>query len=302
MTKVKSKKLIPLSYDLLFKKVFGDYEHKERAASLVSVCLNIPYEEIVNNIEILPNDKKLRNKKDKRQEQDVVVRIVLSINQRVNLEMNMNYNETNKNRNLTYLALMFSNQLKNKEDYKLLEPCIQINFNTVFTDTINNLFYDEYMLRNKYGNTLTNMLKIININIEECRNILYNKDISEYNKKELEIIKYGALMMETDYDKLKKVLEEFPMGEDILDSVEEYSKDEDFSYLYYDAEKNRRGILNGSITEAREEGKLEGIKLGELKGINKRNIEIAKELVKNGVDVNIISKSTGLSVEEINKF
>ena len=156
-----------MRFDLLFKRMFGDVEHKERVAYLVSTLLDLPYKEVKENIEILPNDKKLINKNKKRQAQDVVVRIVLSINQRINLEMNMKYNETNKNRNLSYLAMIYSNQLKNKEDYELLEPCIQINFNTIFTDNKNKPICDTYYLRNEHGTILTNMLKIININIAQ---------------------------------------------------------------------------------------------------------------------------------------
>ena len=39
-----------MSFDLLFKRMFGDVEHKERAASLVSTLLHIPYEDVKNNL------------------------------------------------------------------------------------------------------------------------------------------------------------------------------------------------------------------------------------------------------------
>ncbi len=288
-----------MSFDLLFKKMFGDENHKERVSYLVSALLNLPYEEVKENIEILPNDKKLRNKNSKRQAQDVVVRIILSVNRRVSLEMNMNYSLANKNRNLMYLASMYSNELKNKEDYASLEPCIQVNFNTIYTDTKNKVLYDIYSLRNDYGNELTDMIKIINLNIAECYDICYNKNINKYEKDLQEIIKYGALLMEKDYNKLETILEELKMEEevkeDILDSMEEYSEDEDFSYLYYDAERDRRALENGLKTEARAEGLEEGRK----EGRKERNIEIAKSLLEQNIDIEVISKSTGLTEEEI---
>ena len=291
----KTKQLIPMSFDLLFKKMFGDENHKERVSYLVSTILNIPYEEVKDNIEILPNDKKLNNKKTKRQAQDVVVRIILSVNKRISLEMNMNYNITNKNRNLMYLANMYSNQLKNKEDYNKLEPCIQVNFNTVYTDNKNKVLYDIYTLKNNYGNELTDMIKIINLNIDECHNICYNKNINEYEESLHEIIKYGALLMEKDYLKLESILEEIKMEnevkEDILDTMEEYSNDEDFSYLYYDEEHNRRAIENGTISEVREETKKETRK--------ETKKEIAKSMKEKEMDINLISELTGLTEEEI---
>ncbi len=48
----------------------------------------------------------------------------------------------------------------------------------------------------------------------------------------------------------------------------------------------------------RDEGKQEGVKVGKLEG----KIETARELLKNGVDIDIIAKATGFSREEIEKL
>ena len=57
----------------------------------------------------------------------------------------------------------------------------------------------------------------------------------------------------------------------------------------------RDGLSQGKV-EGREEGKAEGISEGK----NERNIEIAKSLVRNKVDMSIIVDSTGLTEDEIN--
>ena len=46
----------------------------------------------------------------------------------------------------------------------------------------------------------------------------------------------------------------------------------------------------------------EGIKEGIEKGIEKQNYTIAKSMKKDGADINLISKYTGLSIEEIEKL
>jgi predicted transposase/invertase (TIGR01784 family) len=43
-------------------------------------------------------------------------------------------------------------------------------------------------------------------------------------------------------------------------------------------------------------------KKGEKRGEKKGKLNTARELIKNGVDINIIAKSTGLSLEEIEKL
>jgi predicted transposase/invertase (TIGR01784 family) len=51
-----------------------------------------------------------------------------------------------------------------------------------------------------------------------------------------------------------------------------------------------------------EQGIEKGIETGLKKGAQERNIEIAKRLIKRGIDLNIIAESTGLSREEIDEL
>jgi predicted transposase/invertase (TIGR01784 family) len=54
--------------------------------------------------------------------------------------------------------------------------------------------------------------------------------------------------------------------------------------------------------EAKKEGQVLGEKRGEKRGEEKARVETARELVRYGVDIDIISKSTGLSRDEIEKL
>ena len=65
-----------------------------------------------------------------------------------------------------------------------------------------------------------------------------------------------------------------------------------------------------ALKEGREEGRNEGIAIGEERGISlgitqgehKKAVETAKVLKFAGVSINLITDSTGLSVEEIEKL
>lgn len=46
----------------------------------------------------------------------------------------------------------------------------------------------------------------------------------------------------------------------------------------------------------------EGVKIGVEKGMEKAKLETARELVKNGVDIDVIARSTGLSRGEIEEL
>ena len=50
------------------------------------------------------------------------------------------------------------------------------------------------------------------------------------------------------------------------------------------------------------DGKADGMAEGEAKGKNERNIEIAQNMLKENVNIELISKVTGLSIDEIEKL
>ena len=54
--------------------------------------------------------------------------------------------------------------------------------------------------------------------------------------------------------------------------------------------------------EGREEGLKEGEKKGLKKGLKEKSIEIAKNMLKKGLDINLISELSGLTIEEINEL
>ena len=89
--------------------------------------------------------------------------------------------------------------------------------------------------------------------------------------------------------------------EKVIDEVNRYSTDEEVIQIYtkYSKEEMER---NTFIEDARREGIKEGIKEGIIEGEKRRNIEIAKKLLENKVDINIIVSSTGLTKEEIQEL
>lgn len=62
--------------------------------------------------------------------------------------------------------------------------------------------------------------------------------------------------------------------------------------IYYDKEKHDRDLKNSELSEALEKG----IK----QGIEQEKIEIAKSMLKENINIDIISKITGLTLEQLN--
>ena len=74
----------------------------------------------------------------------------------------------------------------------------------------------------------------------------------------------------------------------------------------YEASKKAYRDIKNSIDTAKQEGKQEGLaegmELGMEKGKNERSLEIAKTMLADGVDINLIMKYSGLTQEQIDKL
>ena len=78
-----------------------------------------------------------------------------------------------------------------------------------------------------------------------------------------------------------------------MDELKRLAKEEDF-LPEYDFEREMRRVTNTEKEISKQEGLTEGKESAAR--------EIAINFMKNGVDINIISKSTGLSIEELNNL
>ena len=79
----------------------------------------------------------------------------------------------------------------------------------------------------------------------------------------------------------------------VVDELERLSENDEFRVLY-DAEKMRRKEINSARLDGYDAGKVEGLREGK--------ISIAKNFLKDGISIEVISKNTGLSVEELKEL
>ena len=83
----------------------------------------------------------------------------------------------------------------------------------------------------------------------------------------------------------------------VIDRYERFISSEDEMEVY----NARDAFLYGQKLMLKRERE-EGIKEGMEKGKKSEQIAIAKKFKNSGIDINIISENTGLSIEEINKL
>ena len=207
------------------------------------------------------------------------------------IEVQLSGNSRFPERILYYWSANYSKLLKKGEEYEDLTPVISINllnFNLNKKDSNVHSCYMIYDTKNK--RLLTDHLQIHIIELKKFKfkdksltkdlnywlGFFTTKDMEEYMS---EIVKEKPIMEEAHKRYNNFIRSRLMMSE--------YEKKEIYQY--------DKQIM---LKDERREGKAEGIK----EGIEKRNYTIAKSMKKDGADINLISKYTGLTIKEIEKL
>lgn len=220
------------------------------------------------------SELKSKHKRDKTYRTDIIVKVENHI---LNIEMNARNYLGLKNRNANYIYHICSERIHKGENYIKLDKVIQINLD-LFHQFGNTKFVYQFMMREKD----TNQLETENLESYHL-DLLYLKEKC-YNKEELEELeKLCLLFVESDLNTLRGE----PIMDEAINEIERISKDQNIIGLY-DVEKHNQKVINS----VKEEGKIEGI--------TETQKMIAHSLLKNNVDLKLISEATKLSIEELN--
>ena len=272
--------------DFIFKMIFGSEENKSILISLLnSILKERPY---IKDVKLENNEISKIFKDSKSSRLDILA--VDDNGIKYDIEMQCRKTKDIPNRAVYYASKLFTKDLKENDDYNksrvisiwifaenvtnrksaISEALMTFQPNKdddyeILTDNIRIIYLElrKYLINSyNYNDKLTKWVDFLTNPIKLDRNTVEDKDI----EKAIKTLDYIST---NDEERL------------IIDKIIEGRND------YYSA-KNI----------AREEGREEGLKEGE----KNKSIEIAKNMLKDNVDINIISKYSGLSVEEINKL
>lgn len=272
--------------DIVFKNTLCVEEHKGLLKWLLESCLDIKIDNLILK------DKEL-SKKTKYSKGRVVDLLIESDNKMFNVEINNRPHDYNNDRNLGYLANLYGKNIDKSNDYKKINSCIQLNITSGKKDIELKSKYLLVDTLNESKNIWTDNFIIYEINVDLLKKLYYNKDIKSINK-------YKPVIMLTLN---KEELEEFSLGDERImeykDKVNELNSDDDFvTFISREEDQEKtENALRTIISEKNEELKNSREELKTQK--TKLNIEHAKKLKENKVDVKIISDTTGLTIEEI---
>ena len=286
---IKKGQKISILSDTMLKAMFQNENRIKYSAKFLSYFIDVKYEDILNNICLAKNELDKIEENDKGERCDYVA---LLSDTSLNIEVNNNSSLEVLERNMEYAHRLYSKKIKRGEENYQYTQVIQFNLNN-FAFKGNDKIVDIYTVTNDDNIGLSNKLIFVQIYVPNLRKKWYTKGMKSLSEEE----KYILALVEMDLDKLNS------LGGDTL--MDEYVKEaEEVSFEggvgeAYDKEWALRdqGYRDG-LSQGKEEGRTQGLSQGK----SERNIEIAKNMLKENMDINLISKLTGLTKEEINSL
>ena len=294
---IKKGQKISILSDTMLKAMFQNENRIKYSAKFLSYFIDVEYEDILNNICLAKNELDKNNENNKGERCDYVA---LLSDTSLNIEVNNNSSLEVLERNMEYAHRLYSKKIRRGEENYQYTQVIQFNLNN-FAFKGNDKIVDIYTVTNNDNIGLSNKLIFVQIYVPNLRKKWYTKGMKSLSEEE----KYILALVEMDLDKLNDL-----GGENIMD---EYVKEaEEVSFEggvgeAYDKEwalrdQGYRDGLSQGKAEGFSQGKAEGKAEGISEGKNERNIEIAKNMLKDNISVESISKYTDLSINEINSL
>ena len=289
----KELKLIPLTFDKMFKSVFTYDLDIFKEFLILETNLDLDIES--TSISLLNSE--LPKGIIKEYQKTIDIYVSLNDNTRIDVELNnASYNDLLSIRNSLYESKLFSMSLESGESIKELvnKKIIQLNLNTKDF----NITYGEDILMTygiKTGNFYLKNRQIILKYLAYYKKMYYNFDI-KLSKSELWLVVILSESFTELYDLLGNLLSDLKR-EKFIRKVIEMSKD---TFILHEWEKEKMDELTKLAykEDGLEEGFADGVKHGKMDAI----IEVAKSLLKENISLDVISKCTGLSLEKIEKI
>ena len=287
--------LIPLTYDKAFKRIFRTNLDILKDFLKDVIPLDIDKE---CNIRLMDGELPKENMKEKGKIIDIYV--VLDRKIYVDIEMNKSKFETVLQRNIKYKDKLSSMLPESNEDYKALtsKKLYQLNLNAYPYEKILDDIIVLYGLKTHHIYSSDECMVVKSL--ERYRDLYYNK-----GNKEKDVIWLTILTSRTFtelYELSRQILSKEKVKK-LMEAAISMSKD---GFILHEWQKDKFDALvkYNEIEDAKKEGKSLGIEegraLGKAEGTKEKAIEIAKNLIKENVDINIIVKSTGLTKKDIN--
>ena len=303
---------ITLTNDYAFKRLLGSEENKPLLQDLLECILDLDPQDVID-LELM--DKELTKEELSDKTGILDVKLKLTNNTVIDIEIQASWNASFVKRTLFYWAKVYTADFKAGESYESLHKCIAIN---IIADgfRLNDAIHSEYVVQEKEVHTpLTDVLEIHFLDLQAARRaqeagikeskrrqlINWLKFIGATDKKERAMIATSSPVLQLLNEKID-VLTLSPIERKLYESRMKLKSDiTTISQTQFSAGVERGKSLG--LAEGKSlglvEGKSLGLAEGEAKGIRQKAVETARILKHFGDSVQKIAQATGLTVQEV---
>lgn len=272
-------KFISLVSDTTFKYMFKNTDKRNWFIDIIKDKTNID----LSNYTLIDNELNTGSKV-----KDYRLDLVFSNNEdTVIIEMNSSYSKATEIKSRRYLYRKAGNDYDTGEKFDENKKVTLITLNNYLNKNYNDIKIINSWLGSQELGKLYDDIEIFEIYLPNFHKMCYDK-CNEIDKR-------LWLFSATTFEKMRKVVNDKNI--EIIEELERLSMNDKF-IDEYNYENVQRKLLN----TIKDEGYQEGMELGIQEGIKQNQIKITKNLLKENIDINIISKTTGLTYEEIEKL
>ena len=265
-------------YDCMFKAIMLDPENRDYLRGMIHYIIGIPLSEL-ENITVENSEYLLNNKKDKKMRSDIIISVG---NRYINIEMNKDYYEGIFRKDSAYFEKVAANVYNNSEDYINSKEVLQICFDNFSHFKENQEIYIfTYKEETKNFKLPENPIRYY-VDLAYIRKMCYNKPVVNLSKLE----KYCLLLLAETSEFAKTIAGDDLVMKKVSEKLDKLSSDEKMIGLY-DAEIEDARIKRTQMLSAERQGE------------ERKQLEIAKKMLNEGIDTVIISRITDLTKEEI---
>ena len=275
--------------DFVFKSIFG--KEKDLFCSFANSVIQPPKNQEIVDIEFINSELPKENMEEKLSRLDVLAK--LQNGSFINIEVQLKNSEPFQERVIYYWSKLYTSQLKPGDYYDKLKKVICINLVNfiMFEDNVN--FHNVFEIVNR--KTKQKMSDVFEVHFLETQKF---KDSHKTMLDKWMLFLRDPLSV----SKLNEQNHVFIKAKECLVIL---SQDENARRLY-EARMDRIRLDYGSLKLAKnegfEEGMSKGIEEGMSKGILEEKIVVVTNMKSLGMDLETISKVTGLAVTEIKKM
>ena len=280
--------LLDPKMDFVFKNIFGSEKHPNILISFLNATLKPT--DLITEVEIKNTDLNKGYIEDKFSRLDV--KATTSNNEIINIEIQLKNEYNMIKRSLYYWSKLYSEQLNEGEDYSLLKRTICINIlNFKYLKT--RMFHSVYRMKEIHTNEeLSDIQEIHFIEIPKLEDGSDEKDM---------LVAWIEFLKNPESEKVRSLEMSVDEIREAKDELIKMSNDDTQRELYEMRAKTLRDKIS-ALNEAERKGIKKGREEGRKEGEKNKSIEIAKSLIKLGLDKESIAKSTGLDLCEVEKL